>query len=113
VPQRAGHGEGAYGDADGWPRGRRWQAADSDKIGRREWAQPKHKDKATLWAIGIGLERSESDEFSHRWKQPTLEPREEKRDGDRHGCFIAEDDVSNFARAIMSSSTWMYTRPST
>jgi DNA-binding transcriptional regulator GbsR (MarR family) len=42
-----------------------------------------------------------------------LEPREEKRDGDRHRCFIAEDDVSNFARAIMSSSTWMYTRPST
>jgi hypothetical protein len=39
--------------------------------------------------------------------------RGKERDGDRHGHFIAEDDVSNFARAIMSSSTWMYMRPST
>ena len=38
--------------------------------------------------------------------------RGKERDGDRHGRFIAEDDVSNFARAITSLSTWMFVSPS-
>jgi len=39
--------------------------------------------------------------------------RGKERDGDRRGRFIAEDDISNFAKAITSSSTWTSMHPST